>query len=123
MASNVISFESERLDRAIDSVFGEPEEERALAAINSRIEFIETELKTMREYIELSYAGSITIATDDDIDAPESWQWCEDGTGGEYRCGKGAAAVLDGFWPRRGRPNAASLITIGIAGAISHPVS
>ncbi|PWE54029.1 nuclease [Metarhizobium album] len=31
------------------------------------------------------------------IDAPESWQRCEDGAGGEYRCGKDAAAALDAF--------------------------
>jgi endonuclease YncB( thermonuclease family) len=31
------------------------------------------------------------------IDAPESWQTCQDQTGQEYRCGTAAAAALDGF--------------------------
>ncbi|WP_037460652.1 thermonuclease family protein [Sinorhizobium fredii] len=31
------------------------------------------------------------------IDAPESWQKCEDGDGGTYRCGKEAAFALDRF--------------------------
>lgn len=31
------------------------------------------------------------------VDAPESWQKCEDGDGGNYRCGKEAAAALDQF--------------------------
>ncbi|PDT46647.1 hypothetical protein CO661_17200 [Sinorhizobium fredii] len=31
------------------------------------------------------------------VDAPESWQLCEDGDGGSYRCGKEAAAALDRF--------------------------
>ncbi|ACP24936.1 succinoglycan biosynthesis protein ExoI [Sinorhizobium fredii NGR234] len=32
-----------------------------------------------------------------DVDAPESWQKCEDGDGGTYRCGKEAALDLDRF--------------------------
>ncbi|MCA1403683.1 thermonuclease family protein [Ensifer sp. IC3342] len=31
------------------------------------------------------------------VDAPESWQFCEDGDGGTYRCGKEAAFALDRF--------------------------
>ncbi|MDX0356752.1 thermonuclease family protein [Sinorhizobium medicae] len=31
------------------------------------------------------------------VDAPESWQICEDGNGGTYRCGKEAAFQLDKF--------------------------
>ncbi|AFL52470.1 succinoglycan biosynthesis protein ExoI [Sinorhizobium fredii] len=31
------------------------------------------------------------------VDAPESWQTCEDGDGGNYRCGKEAAFALDRF--------------------------
>ncbi|PJR11586.1 nuclease [Sinorhizobium meliloti] len=31
------------------------------------------------------------------VDAPESWQRCEDGDGGTYRCGKEAAFALDRF--------------------------
>ncbi|MEY9829961.1 endonuclease YncB(thermonuclease family) [Sinorhizobium fredii] len=31
------------------------------------------------------------------VDAPESWQRCEDGDGGRYRCGKQAAAALNRF--------------------------
>ncbi|NRP74538.1 Endonuclease YhcR [Ensifer psoraleae] len=31
------------------------------------------------------------------VDAPESWQTCEDGDGGTYRCGKEAAFALDQF--------------------------
>ncbi|THK35662.1 thermonuclease family protein [Ensifer sp. MPMI2T] len=31
------------------------------------------------------------------VDAPESWQKCEDGDGGTYRCGKEAAFALDRF--------------------------
>lgn len=31
------------------------------------------------------------------VDAPESWQVCKDGAGGDYRCGKEAAAALDVF--------------------------
>lgn len=31
------------------------------------------------------------------VDAPESWQRCEDGDGAEYRCGKVAAFELDRF--------------------------
>ena len=31
------------------------------------------------------------------VDAPESWQTCEDGDGGKYRCGKEAAFDLDRF--------------------------
>ncbi len=31
------------------------------------------------------------------VDAPESWQKCEDGDGGAYRCGKEAAVALDRF--------------------------
>lgn len=31
------------------------------------------------------------------VDAPESWQTCEDGDGGIYRCGKGAAFALERF--------------------------
>ncbi|WFU51729.1 thermonuclease family protein [Sinorhizobium terangae] len=31
------------------------------------------------------------------VDAPESWQKCEDGDGGAYRCGKEAAFALDRF--------------------------
>ncbi|WP_156878050.1 thermonuclease family protein [Sinorhizobium americanum] len=31
------------------------------------------------------------------VDAPESWQRCEDGDSGSYRCGKEAAFALDKF--------------------------
>ncbi|PDT39797.1 MULTISPECIES: thermonuclease family protein [Sinorhizobium] len=31
------------------------------------------------------------------VDAPESWQRCEDGDGGIYRCGKEAAFALEQF--------------------------
>lgn len=31
------------------------------------------------------------------VDAPESWQKCQDSDGGMYRCGKEAAAALDRF--------------------------
>lgn len=31
------------------------------------------------------------------VDAPESWQKCQNGDGGTYRCGKEAAAALDRF--------------------------
>ncbi|QRY70173.1 thermonuclease family protein [Ensifer sp. PDNC004] len=31
------------------------------------------------------------------VDAPESWQRCRDGDGGEYRCGHAAAMALDRF--------------------------
>lgn len=31
------------------------------------------------------------------IDAPESWQFCEDAAGNQYRCGQHAANALDGF--------------------------
>lgn len=31
------------------------------------------------------------------VDAPESWQSCEDGDGLRYRCGREAAMMLDGF--------------------------
>ncbi|MEY9560145.1 thermonuclease family protein [Sinorhizobium fredii] len=31
------------------------------------------------------------------VDAPESWQLCEEGAGGSYLCGKEAAAALDRF--------------------------
>jgi endonuclease YncB( thermonuclease family) len=31
------------------------------------------------------------------IDAPESWQKCQDGDGGTYRCGKEAAFALERF--------------------------
>jgi endonuclease YncB( thermonuclease family) len=31
------------------------------------------------------------------VDAPESWQICEDGDGGSYRCGREAAFELDKF--------------------------
>lgn len=31
------------------------------------------------------------------IDAPESWQKCQDGDGGSYRCGQAAAMALDRF--------------------------
>jgi endonuclease YncB( thermonuclease family) len=31
------------------------------------------------------------------IDAPESWQRCEDARGLEYRCGKASAEALDAF--------------------------
>ncbi|MBP1884810.1 endonuclease YncB(thermonuclease family) [Ensifer mexicanus] len=31
------------------------------------------------------------------VDAPESWQKCEDGDGGIYRCGKEAAFALDRY--------------------------
>ncbi|WP_082342979.1 MULTISPECIES: thermonuclease family protein [unclassified Shinella] len=31
------------------------------------------------------------------IDAPESWQWCEDATGQTYPCGKLSANALDDF--------------------------
>ncbi len=31
------------------------------------------------------------------VDAPESWQTCEDGDGGIYRCGKEAAFALERF--------------------------
>ena len=33
----------------------------------------------------------------DGIDAPESWQTCQDGNGKAYRCGKAAADALDQF--------------------------
>ena len=33
----------------------------------------------------------------DGIDAPETWQKCQDGSGAEYRCGAAAAAALDEF--------------------------
>lgn len=33
----------------------------------------------------------------DGIDAPESWQRCEDSSGKPYRCGKAAAEALDRF--------------------------
>lgn len=31
------------------------------------------------------------------VDAPESWQKCQDGDGATYRCGREAAAALDRF--------------------------
>lgn len=31
------------------------------------------------------------------VDAPESWQKCQDEDGADYRCGKAAAEALDGF--------------------------
>ncbi|MFK0278599.1 thermonuclease family protein [Ensifer sp. NPDC090286] len=31
------------------------------------------------------------------IDSPESWQICQDGVGGDYRCGRVAALALDRF--------------------------
>lgn len=31
------------------------------------------------------------------VDAPESWQKCQDGDGGTYRCGREAALALDQF--------------------------
>lgn len=31
------------------------------------------------------------------VDAPESWQTCEDSYGGIYRCGKESASTLDRF--------------------------
>lgn len=34
------------------------------------------------------------------VDAPESWQRCEDGDGGDYRCGKEAASALNSSWQR-----------------------
>lgn len=37
------------------------------------------------------------------VDAPESWQKCRDGDGGEYRCGKEAALALD-EWLAQSRP-------------------
>lgn len=37
------------------------------------------------------------------IDAPESWQRCEDESGEEYRCGKEAAFALD-EWLAQSRP-------------------
>lgn len=34
------------------------------------------------------------------IDAPESWQLCQDSAGNDYRCGKVAATALDDFLSR-----------------------
>ncbi|KSV65028.1 hypothetical protein N182_35970 [Sinorhizobium sp. GL2] len=31
------------------------------------------------------------------VDAPESWQTCQDGDGGDYRCGREASLALDRF--------------------------
>lgn len=60
----------ERLGRTAAPAFGETEEATTLAAVNSRIEFAEKELETVREYIELSFGGTISVTMDDGSQAP-----------------------------------------------------
>jgi len=46
-------------------VFGSTAEESKIAAIGSQIEFAKRELETVQGYIDLAYAGTITIAMND----------------------------------------------------------
>ncbi|PWE54031.1 hypothetical protein DEM27_22190 [Metarhizobium album] len=63
--------DDESLGRTAAPAFGEIEEANTLAAVNSRIEFAEKELKTVREYIELSFGGTISVTMHDGSQAPE----------------------------------------------------
>lgn len=60
----------ENINPPAASVFGTTEEETTLAAVNSRIEFAEKELAIVREYIELSFGGTVSVSMDDGSQAP-----------------------------------------------------
>lgn len=51
------------------------------------------------------------------VDAPESWQTCEDGDGGTYGCGKEAAFALERFCRLPALPVATPLSAIGMGGS------
>ncbi|WP_245497545.1 hypothetical protein [Rhizobium ruizarguesonis] len=65
MTENVVSFEEKRLERLDDTVFGSTAEEYRIAAIGSQIEFAKRELETVQAYIDLAYAGTITVTMND----------------------------------------------------------
>ncbi|WP_327205796.1 hypothetical protein [Rhizobium beringeri] len=65
MTENVVSFEEKRLQRLDGTVFGSTAEESKIAAIGSQIEFAKRELETVQGYIDLAYAGTITVMMND----------------------------------------------------------
>lgn len=65
MTENVVSFEEKRLERLDGTLFGSTAEESEIAAIGSQIEFAERELETVQGYIDLVYAGTITVTMND----------------------------------------------------------
>ncbi|MGO7400333.1 hypothetical protein ACCS88_21115 [Rhizobium ruizarguesonis] len=64
MTENVASFD-ENLQKLVETPLGTTAEELRIAAIGSKIEFAKSELQTVQAYIDVVYAGRITVATDD----------------------------------------------------------
>ncbi|MGR9268143.1 hypothetical protein ACU8OQ_12325 [Rhizobium leguminosarum] len=69
MTENVISFD-ESLQRLEDTPFGVTADELRITAIGSKIEFSKSELQTVQAYIDVVYAGRITVTTDDGSELP-----------------------------------------------------
>lgn len=70
MTDNVISFEEKRLEHLGGTVFGSTQDELAISAVGSQIEFARTELKLVQDYIDLAYAGTISITMNDGSEPP-----------------------------------------------------
>ncbi|MDC7745973.1 MULTISPECIES: hypothetical protein [Rhizobium] len=63
MSENVVSFD-ENLQKLVETPFGTTSDELRIAAIRSKIEFARNELQTVQAYIDVVYAGTITVVTD-----------------------------------------------------------
>lgn len=69
MTENVISF-GESLQRLQGIPFGVTADELRITAIGAKIEFAKSELQTVQAYIDVAYAGRITVTTDDGSQLP-----------------------------------------------------
>ncbi|NKM65292.1 hypothetical protein GFL58_30720 [Rhizobium leguminosarum bv. viciae] len=74
MTENVVSFEEKRLERLDGTIFGSTAEESKIAPIGSQIEFAKRELETVQAYIDLAYAGTITVTMNDCGEPPPPQQ-------------------------------------------------
>jgi hypothetical protein len=70
MTDNVVSLEEKRLERLDGTLFGSTNGELQIAALTSQVEFARNELKTVQAYIDLSYAGEISMKMGDGSEPP-----------------------------------------------------
>ncbi|MBX5157626.1 hypothetical protein HJB89_10870 [Rhizobium sp. NZLR8] len=69
MTENTAPFDE---DLHAASPFGTTAGELRIAAIGSKIEFAKSELQTVQAYIDVVYAGRITVTSDDGSGLPDS---------------------------------------------------
>ncbi|MGR9206371.1 hypothetical protein ACU8OG_20930 [Rhizobium leguminosarum] len=69
MTENVISFD-ESLQSLRGTPFGVTADELRITAIGAKIEFAKSELQTVQAYIDVAYAGRITVTRDDGSELP-----------------------------------------------------